>query len=179
VADRTAGPTVAALRRLTHESVELDQLSTDEQRQLRQLLPWWEGRVAELAATMPATLGHGDLHTGNYVVGPSGVVIFDWTDAATTFPGLDAVLLATSAGPERRQATLTAYADTWRTARPDADVARALELAPLVLPGYQAISYEGIYRAAERRASGELGGLVARNLRALVDRWRDADSPNY
>lgn len=175
--DRTAGPTVAALRRLVHDSVELDQLAAEERQQLRQLLPWLEGRVLELAATMPATLGHGDLHTGNYVVGPSGVVLFDWTDAALTFPSLDAVLLASSAGQEWREATLAAYASAWRTARPDVAVAGALELASLVHPAYQAISYEGIYRAQERRASGELGGLVARNLRAVIVRWLEAGSP--
>lgn len=177
-ADRTAGPTVAALRRLVRDSVELDQLTADERRQLLQLLPWLEDRVAALAATgMPDTIGHGDLHTGNYVVGPSGVVLFDWSDAALTFPSLDAVLLASSAGAGRREATLTAYADMWRAARPDADVTVALELASLVHPAYQAISYEGIYRAQERRSSRDLRGLGARNLRSLVERWQEAGCP--
>lgn len=178
VADRTARPTVAALRRLVRESVELDRLTAEERQQLHQLLPWLERQVAELAASgLPDTLGHGDLHTGNFVVGPRGPVLFDWTDAALTFPALDAVLLAQSAGGGRRAATLAAYAAVWRAARPAADVARALELAAAVHPAYQAISYEGIARAQEHSGASGLSGLVARNLRSLVGQWQQAGRP--
>ena len=118
------------------------------------------------------TLGHGDLHAGNYTVQDGRVVIFDWTDAALTFPALDAALLSRSAGPEHGPAVLQAYHDAWRDAVPGADVDRALDLARVVNLGYQAVSFDGIYRSQEQKARGELAGLSARCLRELITAWR-------
>ena len=47
---------------------------------------------------MPYTLGHGDLHLGNVALVDDHVLLFDWTDAAVTFPALDIALLARSSG---------------------------------------------------------------------------------
>ena len=175
---RTAAPTRAALAELVTDSVELDQLSREERGRATAMLPWLGRQLEALEATgMPATLGHGDLHTGNYVASPDGVVIFDWTDAAVTFPALDPVLLAESAGPQVGDATLAAYAQVWRASWPAADLTAAMELAPLVNLAYQALSYEGIYRSQEQRTRGEMGGVVARNLRQLGDCWLEAGRP--
>lgn len=54
---------------------------------------------------------------------------------------------------------------------------RALELAALVHPAYQAISYDGIARTQEQSGASGLSGLVARNLRALVGEWQQAGRP--
>lgn len=173
VVDRTAGPTVDALRDVVRGGVERDLLTPAEQQQAVELLPWFAAQVQALVATgMPVTLGHGDLHAGNYTVQDGRVVIFDWTDAALTFPALDAALLARSVGPDHGPAALAAYADAWRAGWPDADVERALDLARVVNLGYQAVSFDGIYRSQEGAARGELAGLSARNLRELIAAWR-------
>jgi hypothetical protein len=65
-----------------------------------------------------------------------------------------------------------AYAAVWRESYPAADVDEALRLAPLANQIYQAISYEQIYRAQEVRTRWEIGGVVARMLRSLVQQWR-------
>ena len=46
-----------------------------------------------------------------------------------------------------------------------------MRLAPLANQIYQTISYEGIYRAQEDRTRWEIGGVVARMLRSLVEQW--------
>ncbi len=47
-----------------------------------------------------------------------------------------------------------------------------MRLAPLANQIYQAISYEGIYRAQEDRTRWEIGGVVARTLRSLAEQWQ-------
>jgi hypothetical protein len=59
----------------------------------------------------------------------------------------------------------------WRDAFPEADVDRALALAPLVNKVFQAISYEGIYRAQEPAARWEMPGIVAATLRELAEAY--------
>ena len=125
---------------------------------------------------MPYTLGHGDLHLGNVALVDDHVLLFDWTDAAVTFPALDIALLARSSGvsdsPADRDTILDAYAQVWRESYPEADVDEALRLAPLANQIYQTVSYEGIYRAQEERTRWEIGGVVARTLRSLAKQWR-------
>ena len=56
---------------------------------------------------MPYTLGHGDLHLGNVALVDDHVLLFDWTDAAVTFPALDIALLARSSGVDDIRLTAT------------------------------------------------------------------------
>ena len=171
--DRRLANTVEALTKIITESVELDQLSADDQRAARSALPLLVDQLTALEATgMPYSLGHGDLHLGNVTLVDDHVVLFDWTDAAVTFPVLDVALLAQSSGVDDHDAVLDAYASIWRESHPAADVDEALRLAPLANQIYQAISYEAIYRAQEERTRWEMGGVVARILRSLVQQWR-------
>ncbi len=172
--DRTLGPTVAALQRVVEDSLELDQLDDSERRTAVAMLPWLTDQITALAeAGMPYSLGHGDLHLGNVAPAADGLVLFDWTDAAVTFPVLDVALLARSAGDEMAPAVRAAYAEVWREARDEAVVNAALALAPLVNTAYQAVSYEAVYRAQEPRTRWEMRGVVARSLRDLGQQWRD------
>lgn len=172
--DRTLGPTLSALRQVVEGSLELDQLDDSERRTAVAMLPWLADRVVALAeAGLPYSLGHGDLHLGNVAPTADHLVIFDWTDAAVTFPVLDVALLARSAGDEMAPAVRAAYAEVWREARDEAVVDAALALAPLVNTAYQLVTYEGIYRAQEPRTRWEMGGVVARTLRDLGQQWRD------
>lgn len=106
-----------------------------------------------------------------------GVTLFDWTDAAITFPVLDAALLARSVGDRLAPAVTEAYAAVWRQGYAARSVRTALALAPLVNTAYQAVSYEAINRAQEPRSRWEVGGIVARSLRELGGRWNARDKP--
>ena len=171
--DRRLASTVDALTKIVASSIELDQLDTDEQRAAQAALPWLVDQLTALEATgMPYTLGHGDLHLGNVAMVDDHVLLFDWTDAAVTFPALDVALLARSSGVDDRAAVLDAYAQVWRERYPAADVDEAMRLAPLANQIYQTVSYEGIYRSQEDRTRWEIGGVVARTLRSLADQWR-------
>lgn len=174
--DRTLGPTLAGLLEVVEDSLELDQLDASERRTAVAMLPWLTDRITALAeAGLPWSLGHGDLHLGNVAAAGDHLVIFDWTDAAVTFPVLDAALLARSAGDEVAPAVRAAYAAVWRQAGLGAEVDAGLAMAPLVNTAYQAVTYEAIYRAQEPRTRWEMRGVVARALRYLGQQWRDRD----
>lgn len=172
--DRRLAPTLDALQRVVEDSLELDQLDGAERRTAVAMVPWLSDQIAALAdAGLPYSLGHGDLHLGNVTPVGDRLVIFDWTDAAITFPVLDVALLARSAGEEMAPTVLAAYAAVWREAHSEAEINAALALAPLVNAAYQAVSYEAIYRAQEPRMRWEMHGVVARTLRDLGQQWRD------
>ena len=170
--DRTSGPTLAAFGVVVDAGLHLDSLSADERDRIRALPARLADRLDALDATgLPSTVVHGDLHTGNYVVSSDGVLLFDWTDAALGHPVLDVVLLAGSAGradPALEQATLAAYADVWRAARPDVDIDAALELAQEVNLAYQAVSYDALVRAQEDRSQWEMERVAVRCLQRLL-----------
>ncbi len=176
--DRRRAATVDGLNLIINESVELDQLSARERQTAQTMEPWLVGQLDALEATgMPYSLGHGDLHLGNVTVVNDRALLYDWTDAAVTFPVLDIALLSQSAGIDDPAAVSAAYATLWREHCPAADIDTALLLAPRVNRIYQAISYEGIYRAQEERTRWELGGIVANTLRALGQEWIAAGRP--
>ncbi len=170
--DRTSGPTLAAFRTVVDSGLHLDLLTEDERGRLKTLPGRLANRLDALEATgLPPTVVHGDLHTGNYVVSPDGVLLFDWTDAALGHPVLDAVLLARSAGradPELEQATLEAYAEVWQAARPDVDIDTALALAQEVNLAYQAVSYDALVRAQEDKSQWEMQRVAVRCLQRLL-----------
>ncbi|GAA2093287.1 hypothetical protein GCM10009841_02890 [Microlunatus panaciterrae] len=172
--DRSRLPTIEGLHRIVHHSIEADQLTPEELAAAAAAEPWLAGQVSELYdCGLPTTIAHGDLHLGNVAFDNGKVVLYDWTDACFSHPFLDAAHLVRDLDPVLTEAVLARFAAIWRRARPAADIDRALELAPLVNRVFQAISYEGIYRAQEEAARWELGGIVASSLRqfgALYDR---------
>ncbi|HWH99046.1 MAG TPA: phosphotransferase, partial [Propionibacteriaceae bacterium] len=119
------------------------------------------------------TISHGDLHVGNIAEGDGRLVIYDWTDAAISFPSLDAVLLAHSSTDTYRDQTLAGYVEEWRRAIGPLDFEAVWQASAIANKVYQAISYERIYRAQEPRSRWELGGVVARLLRDLGSRWAE------
>lgn len=172
--DRTLQPTCAGLTAVVGDSIELDQLSADERVAATAMLPWLIGRVEAFADIgVPYSVAHGDLHLGNVAADDTTLTLYDWTDAAVSFPFLDAAHLAasthsdTDVGPQ----VLSAYADVWSEAYERAKVERMLERA-LVDRIYQMISYEGIYRSREPDSLWEMRGIVSLSLRQLVEQWR-------
>jgi hypothetical protein len=163
--DRTVAPTLAALDEVVRDSVELPRLTAEERAEARAAVPRMTRILEELwDCGLPATLVHGDLHVGNVAYDGRSLRIFDWTDAAISHPFLDAAHLAHWSDEE---GVMKRFTERWRVHRPGADLQRAARLAPVANRAYQAISYEGIYRAQEEGSLWELEGFVADFLRRL------------
>lgn len=169
---RGVDETVAGFRRLLDSSSELALLSAEELAAIRGCADSLEALVRKFWATgIPDTLAHGDLHLGNVAWDGADLRIFDWTDGCTSHPFLDASHLAhfTRAVPGDAGLEST-YAEQWRAAYPDADIDRALALAPLVDLVFQAITFDDIVNTTEPMSRWELGGVVADLLRTLPAR---------
>lgn len=165
---RGADATIGAFRRLLAESAELELLSPEELVAIRAAADRALALTRECwAAGIPETLSHGDLHLGNVAWDGETLCIFDWTDGCVSHPFLDAAHLVGSAGPGAADGSQEAYAEVWRAAFPDADIERALALAPLADLVLQTVTFERIAAATEPQSAWELGGVVARNLRLL------------
>jgi aminoglycoside phosphotransferase (APT) family kinase protein len=153
-------------------SVELAQLTPDELASARAARDDVHGVVEELAALgLPDTLVHGDLHPGNIAHDGDSLVLYDWSDAAVSHPLLDLVHLSQRLPGDEVVQARAAYVDLWRTAYPDVDFERALELAAQVNLLFQMVSYEQIYRDQEDASYWEMRGVVARSLRKLPERF--------
>jgi aminoglycoside phosphotransferase (APT) family kinase protein len=176
--DRTLEPTLSAFEDLLQHSVMFGDLTGAELAAAREAAPRAKDLVRRFwDCGIPDTVSHGDLHPGNVACTSDELRIFDWTDAAVSHPFLDAAHFARSAlGRQPPMAAprlamdleiAAAFIDEWRAACPAADVDTAIRLAPFVDQLYQAISYEGIYRAVEPDSRWELAGVVEQFLRGL------------
>ncbi len=164
--------TMADFRRVLTTSTDLALLTPDELAAVRASLDEIEGLVAQFwSAGIPNTLAHGDLHLGNVAWDGRSLRIFDWTDGCVSHPFLDASHLARFSQSRPADPELEAiYAQQWRAAYPDADIDRALALAPLVDLVFQAVTFDNIVNATEPQSRWELGGVVADLLRVLPGR---------
>lgn len=173
--DRTLPATRAGLTAVVEDSIELPQLSADERSDTTAMLPWLLDRLDTFAGIgLPYSVSHGDLHLGNVAVAGDDLTLYDWTDAAVSFPFLDAAHLAASTRSDHEISgkVLAAYADVWSEDHDRAVVELMIEQAPLVNRLYQMISYEGIYRSREPDSLWEMRGIVALSLRQLLEQWR-------
>ena len=166
--DRTLARTWAVFAPLVDTSLERDELSPAEIAAVRTALPRLASVVEQLdGCGLPSTLTHGDLHRGNIAWDGRNVVLFDWSDSCWSHPILDIYHLTAHVPHDVRRRAVQAYQQVWRAAFPEAEIDRALELAPPVDLMFQAVSYEGLIRAVEPMSRWEIGGMVARNLRRL------------
>ena len=166
---RDAEHLVAGYRQVLADSAELAHLSQADLDAVRAVQDEVEVAVHELwSCGLPDTVSHGDLHLGNVAWDGRELRIFDWTDGCWTHPLLDAAHVShfDSSNPPDL-GLYGAFARTWRRAFPDADVDRALELAPLVDLVFQCDTFDRIARATEPASSYELGGVTASLLRAI------------
>jgi hypothetical protein len=167
--DRGLEPTIVAWRAVLDGHPELALLAEDERAAVLASTDEVEARVRELWSTgLPDTLSHGDLHLGNVAYDGRVLRLFDWTDACVTHPFLDAshlaYFIASGSDDGAAERLARAFAEPWRAAFPDADVDRALALAPLADLVFQAVTFAGIATAAEDGV-GEFPGVVAHLLR--------------
>jgi hypothetical protein len=131
-------------RRLDVLEVSIAGLVADEAPELAHAVPALEA-ACRAAHGLPATLVHGDFHSGNALVDDAGrAVLFDWSDACVAHPLFDLHLYAF--GDEDEQALVAAYSEGWGE---DVSDALALTAAPSCL--HQAVSYRAIQSASEAK----------------------------
>lgn len=177
--ERGVEVTLAAWRVVLATSPELAELTESERQELTTASAAAEALVREFwACGLPDTLSHGDLHPGNVAYDGRAVRIFDWTDGCVTHPLLDGSHLARvldwyGTGEGEAERVMQAHARPWRDAFPDADVDRALELAPLADLVFQTVTFAQIAAAAED-GSGDFDGVVAMLTRTVVE-WVSAE----
>ena len=123
--DRRTTELPSAVRRLlAGDSVpggSLD-LDADERRAIAAILPDFDVACDELAAT--AALDHGDLHSGNVLVGRRGPILCDWGDASVTHPFCSLLVtfqLSLTADGSTRAAAVRRLRDAYLEAWPDDD----------------------------------------------------------
>ncbi len=146
-------------------------------------------RLLALARTAPLVLTHGDLHTGNVLLTPhtdatyeqpgSRLVIFDWTDAALSWPGVDLLTLAGLDGEPQtddlrqlKSAYLAAVRSVLVSPRQahllggiEASIDEGTDLAL----AYHAVSYAHIIRSVPRRQKPFVGTrFLVRAVRQLL-----------
>src|SRR5690606_14044007 len=130
---------------LADEAV-IAQLTTDEIVRLRALAPRLKAMCAELAAyAVPASLNHGDLHSGN-ITGET-LRFFDWTDACIGHPFLELCTVMAEvddAVPDGRERVLDAYLNQWHAFEPPERLRQMSRLANPLGPLHQAVSYQHI-----------------------------------
>jgi len=172
--DRGLGPTLAAWRDVLAHDPEMALLTEDDRAAVLGAADEVEERVREFWSTgLPDTLAHGDLHPGNVAYDGQTLRLFDWTDACISHPFLDGSHLAyfvasDDAGADADQ-QLAAFAEPWREAYPEADVDRALALAPLADLVFQTVTFAAIAAATEDGA-GDFTGTVAYLVKASARR---------
>jgi len=172
--DRGPGPTLAAWRGVLAHDPEMALLSDEERAAVLGSADEVEARVRELWSTgLPDTLAHGDLHPGNVAYDGQDLRVFDWTDACISHPFLDGSHLAYFVSSDDAEADaeqlLAAFVEPWREAYPEADVDRALALAPLADLVFQTVTFAAIAAATEAGA-GDFPGTVAFLLKASARR---------
>lgn len=202
------GPSeVAADLNTLWEEAERAGLSEAECDRLPELHSSLSSRLHALAEIAPLLLTHGDLHTGNVLMTPdtsanttahtgtnngatpmqpgSRLVIFDWTDAALSWPGVD---LLTLAGLDREpkpgdllelknvylhatRSVLAAPSQAALLSKIEASLDEGTDLAL----AYHAVTYAHIIRSVPRRQKPFVGTrFLVRAVRQLLKQLMDA-----
>ncbi len=114
-------------------------LTADEIAAARALLPGW----AELAdCGLPATVVHGDFHSGNWRSDGGPPAVLDFADAHVGTPVLDGLRVTEFSNGERTPAAHAAWVSAWRAACPGSDPARALVVGEPLAQLYYAVRYQ-------------------------------------
>lgn len=171
------------------EEVRAAGLPEQECERLPELDTLLRRRLNSLEQKAPSLLTHGDLHYGNILLTPepaAGVVesgarlvIFDWTDAALAWPGVDLVTMAGLSGEPkadelnklkqgyiqalRKELTKPAHADVLASIEASLDEGTDLALV------YHAVTYAHIIRSVPRRQKPFVGtGFLVRVVQQLL-----------
>lgn len=120
-------------------------LTTDDIAALRALEPRFASACVRLAdAPIPPSVVHGDLHAGNVVFHGDTPTFLDWSDAALSFPFLDAnpaYFLSKKTPRSAKDAMRDAYLEAWTDLLPLPELRALHEDATLLGELYRAVSY--------------------------------------
>ena len=164
---------------LTDGGHDLSILSDKEFDTFRSLTPLFKQMCHELAAySIPHTLVHGDLHSGNVSRKDDKFVYFDWTDACVSHPFFDLSILIDYEAPQRDgplagHHLLSTYFSVWTEYEPIERLWQAWELARPLAALHQAVSYRYILMGQDKTSTVDIiSGYpmwIRRALRALPD----------
>ena len=145
-------------------------LNEQEISRLIQLIPVLKTRCDEAQRyTIPETLVHGDLHTGNVTFAGEQPTIFDWTDACIAHPFFDPMLeIIKHDDPDVKACLRDSYLSLWTGI---ASAERLIVLWKLVEPLFilhHAVSYQYIVAHMEESARHELKSVPQHLLRELL-----------
>lgn len=105
---------------------------------LAALIDGLDDRYAAIGACgVPATLVHGDFHSGNV----RGDTILDWGDSVLSHPGFDVLCLTTNLDPADARVIEAAWSREWRSHVPGCDPERAIGLLRPVAQLRNAVMY--------------------------------------
>jgi hypothetical protein len=148
-------------------------LTNDEIARLRALMPQIQSALRVLAdCSVPASLEHGDLWTGQIIAEADKFVITDWSDSALTFPWFTLPFfkseLATELPLEGAEAILTlAYLSEWTQFAPLETLYEWYAHTRLLAPLYTALRYYmDILPAMEQQ--WEMENMLTYNLRLAL-----------
>lgn len=152
----------AAERRRIETVVEdhVDELDASLQPELRTLVDDLDQRFAAIEVCgIPATLTHGDFHSGNVLGRPGEYVVMDWGDSCLSSPLTDELAFTRPLLESDRARATEAFGNGWRRRVPGCAPERAAALLRPVLPLVAAVNYaafcdriepdERIYHAAD------------------------------
>ncbi len=179
--DRLAAAVPALLAALDAPGV----LEPAEVAALRAAEPRLVTLCAELARyRVPPALLHGDLHENNIVIGATGPLIFDWSDACIAHPFLDLVTLIdpedAPPAPEERARWRDLYLSYWTDYEPLERLRAVADLAEPVGLLHQVLSYNQIMAGVEPGARWQYRWgfrFFARRLLAAVTNTTPAKAP--
>ncbi|MFI7675707.1 aminoglycoside phosphotransferase family protein [Actinophytocola sp. NPDC049390] len=114
-------------------------LTADEVARARALLPGW---AALADCGLPATVVHGDFHSGNWRSDGGPPAVLDFADAHVGAPVLDGLRVTEFGDTARTPAAHAAWVSAWRAERPGSDPARALVVGAPLARLYLAVRYQ-------------------------------------
>jgi hypothetical protein len=129
---------------------------------LRALVPRLAEACARLAATLPVTIEHDDLHDGNVFADGR---IFDWGDAGVAHPLFTAVI-SLQEQPDRVR---DAFLEPWTAFVPHAELLEILRDALWVGMAARALTWAGILSALDEQARREHWSSVDGWLRLFLE----------
>lgn len=123
---------------------------------------------------LPETVTHGDFHSHNVAVSPTGPRVFDWTDAAVGLPFVDlAPYLIRVEDVEVRRRLRDAYLARWADLLGPAELAEAGDLALIAGALHQVEGYDILVSSLDPADHADMGPATAswmrRSLRFLRD----------
>jgi aminoglycoside/choline kinase family phosphotransferase len=164
--DRRLNILLRQLDTLVNDDDALTGLSTEAVEAIRANVPHLRNLGRQLNGYMiPATLVHGDFHSGNICLRNQAILFFDWTDASLAHPFFDLVTFLDEAQARFDESAVLrlrdAYLMEWTAHEPLDRLQGAFEAATKLGALFQAVSYYSIFTAIGVEAKQEMDGAIA------------------